>query len=146
MAQLGREAVALEVPIQVDLKFGRSWGDAVHTWGELCNGTKIHSIASEISLGATPAAEEHKPTDNDRETDSANPGEDDNDRDQDDDDRVHSGHDHAENRDGYRRETRITDWPHAAVLGLVVRRGPGKRSVSKAVVSYSLQTQTAKKF
>jgi RecA-family ATPase len=41
VAQLGREAVTLEVPIQVDLKFGKTWGDAVHTWDELCNGVKI---------------------------------------------------------------------------------------------------------
>jgi DNA polymerase I-like protein with 3'-5' exonuclease and polymerase domains len=32
VAQLGREAVTLEVPMQVELKFGRSWGDAKHTW------------------------------------------------------------------------------------------------------------------
>jgi DNA polymerase I-like protein with 3'-5' exonuclease and polymerase domains len=42
VAQLGREAVSLEVPIQVDLKFGRTWGDATHTWEELCNGVEIH--------------------------------------------------------------------------------------------------------
>ena len=35
VAQLGHEAVALEVPMQVDLKFGRSWGDAKHRWEEL---------------------------------------------------------------------------------------------------------------
>ena len=35
VAQFGREAVTLEVPMQVDLKFGRSWGDAKHTWAEL---------------------------------------------------------------------------------------------------------------
>ena len=29
------EAVKLEVPMQVDLKFGRSWGDAKHKWEEL---------------------------------------------------------------------------------------------------------------
>ena len=29
------EAVKLEVPMRVDLKFGRSWGDAKHTWEEL---------------------------------------------------------------------------------------------------------------
>ena len=38
VAQLGREAVALEVPVQVDLKFGRSWGDAKHTWQEITGG------------------------------------------------------------------------------------------------------------
>ena len=35
VAQLGREAVTLEVPMQVVLKFGRSWGDAKHTWEKL---------------------------------------------------------------------------------------------------------------
>ena len=35
VAQLGRDAVKLAVPMKVDLKFGRSWGDAVHTWEEL---------------------------------------------------------------------------------------------------------------
>ena len=106
VAQLGREAVTLEVPIEVDLKFGRSWGDAVHTWDELCNGTKIHSVASEISLGAT--ADDHDSTDDDLKTDSTNLGEDDNERDQ-DDDRVDSGHDqHAGNRDGYPHGERNT--------------------------------------
>ena len=38
VAQLGREAVKLEVPMRVDLKFGRSWGDAKHTWEELTAG------------------------------------------------------------------------------------------------------------
>ena len=35
VARLGCEAVQLEVPMRVDLKFGRSWGDAKHTWDEL---------------------------------------------------------------------------------------------------------------
>jgi DNA polymerase I-like protein with 3'-5' exonuclease and polymerase domains len=35
VAQLGREVIKLEVPIEVDLKFGRSWGDAKHTWEAL---------------------------------------------------------------------------------------------------------------
>jgi hypothetical protein len=35
VARLGCEAVRLEVPIRVDLKFGRSWGDAKHTWEQL---------------------------------------------------------------------------------------------------------------
>jgi DNA polymerase I len=34
VAQLGREAVKLEVPIKVDLTFGRTWGDAKHSWEE----------------------------------------------------------------------------------------------------------------
>jgi DNA polymerase I-like protein with 3'-5' exonuclease and polymerase domains len=35
VAQLGCEAVTLEVPIRLDLKYGRNWGDAKHTWAEL---------------------------------------------------------------------------------------------------------------
>ena len=35
VAHLGCEAVALEVPMKVDLAFGRTWGDAKHTWEEL---------------------------------------------------------------------------------------------------------------
>ena len=35
VARLGCEAVQLEVPMRVDLKFGRNWGDAKHTWEEL---------------------------------------------------------------------------------------------------------------
>jgi hypothetical protein len=38
VAQLGCEAVTLELPIRVDLKYGRSWGDAKHTWKELHQG------------------------------------------------------------------------------------------------------------
>jgi DNA polymerase I-like protein with 3'-5' exonuclease and polymerase domains len=38
VAQLGREAVKLEVPMLVELKFGRSWGDAEHTWEEITAG------------------------------------------------------------------------------------------------------------
>ena len=35
VAQLGCEAVQLEVPMRVKLKFGKSWGDAKHSWEEL---------------------------------------------------------------------------------------------------------------
>jgi Protein of unknown function (DUF1403)/DNA polymerase family A len=42
VAQLGREAVTLEVPLQVDLKFGRSWGDAKHTWEDAAAGDRAH--------------------------------------------------------------------------------------------------------
>jgi DNA polymerase I-like protein with 3'-5' exonuclease and polymerase domains len=38
VAQLGCEAVKLAVPIRVDLKYGRNWGDAKHTWAELQQG------------------------------------------------------------------------------------------------------------
>jgi DNA polymerase I-like protein with 3'-5' exonuclease and polymerase domains len=35
VARLGEEAVQLDVPMRVHLKFGRSWGDANHAWEEL---------------------------------------------------------------------------------------------------------------
>jgi hypothetical protein len=35
VARLGEQAVTLDVPMRVDLKFGRSWGDATHNWKEL---------------------------------------------------------------------------------------------------------------
>ena len=34
-ARLGSEVVRLEVPMRVDLKFGRNWGDAKHIWEEV---------------------------------------------------------------------------------------------------------------
>lgn len=40
VARLGCEAVSLAVPMQVDLKFGRSWGDAKHSWAKLHPGEK----------------------------------------------------------------------------------------------------------
>ena len=46
VAQLGREAVTLEVPVQVDLKFGRTWGDAKHTWEELTGAAPAPKQAS----------------------------------------------------------------------------------------------------
>jgi DNA polymerase family A/AAA domain len=35
VARLGCAAVQLDVPMCVDLKFGRTWGDAKHSWAEL---------------------------------------------------------------------------------------------------------------
>ena len=35
VARLGEEAVRLDVPMKVDLKYGRNWGDAKHPWEEL---------------------------------------------------------------------------------------------------------------
>ena len=45
VAQLGREAVKLEVPIEIDLKYGHNWGDATHAWHEL-NGARTHTETS----------------------------------------------------------------------------------------------------
>jgi DNA polymerase I-like protein with 3'-5' exonuclease and polymerase domains len=59
VARLGREAVQLEVPMRVDLKFGRTWGDATHTWEELHGDTnKIndHTFAIPAQSGPPIAA------------------------------------------------------------------------------------------
>jgi DNA polymerase I-like protein with 3'-5' exonuclease and polymerase domains len=57
VARLGREAVKLEVPIEVDLNYGRNWGDATHSWDELQHdkGTVAPSIAPVESDDAEPA-------------------------------------------------------------------------------------------
>src|SRR5262249_15357023 len=46
VARLGEETLKLEVPMKVDVNYGRTWGDAKHTWAELFNG------------GASPAAKQ----------------------------------------------------------------------------------------
>lgn len=46
VARLGCEAVRLEVPMRVDLKFGRNWGDAKHTWSDLHEAVLGHTRAS----------------------------------------------------------------------------------------------------
>jgi DNA polymerase I-like protein with 3'-5' exonuclease and polymerase domains len=35
VAQLGVDVIKLEVPMKVDVSYGRTWGDAKHTWAEL---------------------------------------------------------------------------------------------------------------
>jgi RecA-family ATPase/DNA polymerase I-like protein with 3'-5' exonuclease and polymerase domains len=59
VAQLGREAVALGVPMQVDVKYGRNWGDAEHTWANL-NGAAPKPASEPVTTTTTGAA----PTDN----------------------------------------------------------------------------------
>ncbi|MCL2429972.1 MAG: DNA polymerase, partial [Alphaproteobacteria bacterium] len=39
IARLGEEAVKLRVPMRVDLKFGRTWGDAKHVWDDIPRGS-----------------------------------------------------------------------------------------------------------
>jgi DNA polymerase I-like protein with 3'-5' exonuclease and polymerase domains len=65
VARLGYEAVALKVPIVVDLKFGRTWGDATHTWAELGSaqespGTKINGtqLPIQTAIKLPPLVEE----------------------------------------------------------------------------------------
>ena len=52
VAELGRDAVKLEVPMVVDIAFGRTWGNAKHTWQEL------HAAPQETPQKETYAAPE----------------------------------------------------------------------------------------
>ena len=54
VARLGCEAVSLEVPMRVDLKFGRTWGDAKHSWEELTGDT--HAAGATRGIADSPAA------------------------------------------------------------------------------------------
>jgi hypothetical protein len=54
VARLGCEAVQLEVPMRVDLKFGRSWGDAKHRWEELTGAAPTPKQATAKPRPTTP--------------------------------------------------------------------------------------------
>jgi hypothetical protein len=59
VARLGCEAVQLDVPMRVDLKYGRTWGDASHTWDELNGATpRMAATRLTISIPESPAAVE----------------------------------------------------------------------------------------
>jgi DNA polymerase I-like protein with 3'-5' exonuclease and polymerase domains len=47
IARLGCEVVQLDVPMKVGLKFGKSWGDATHTWDALGNREAVKMSAAE---------------------------------------------------------------------------------------------------
>ena len=55
VAQLGCEAVRLVVPMLVDLKFGRNWGDAKHTWAELHGLPEPKTKSPTVEKSATTA-------------------------------------------------------------------------------------------
>ena len=57
VARLGCEAVSLEVPMRVDLKFGRTWGDAKHSWEELSDAPSNGATQHSETLAAPPAIE-----------------------------------------------------------------------------------------
>jgi hypothetical protein len=65
-ARLGEEAIKLEVPMKVDVHFGRSWGDAKHTWEELHAETSPH-VEPERTACESPKFS----NDSDETTDSA---------------------------------------------------------------------------
>ena len=56
VAQLGCEAVRLEVPMRVDPKFGRNWGDTKHTWQDLHHTVSIPAISAALSPSPTVGA------------------------------------------------------------------------------------------
>jgi hypothetical protein len=43
VARLCCEVIELDVPMRCDLKYGRNWGDATHTWDEVKNGAATHT-------------------------------------------------------------------------------------------------------
>jgi DNA polymerase I-like protein with 3'-5' exonuclease and polymerase domains len=43
VARLGEDVIKLEVPMKVDVKYGRTWGDTKHTWAELHTETRPHA-------------------------------------------------------------------------------------------------------
>jgi DNA polymerase I-like protein with 3'-5' exonuclease and polymerase domains len=78
VAELGRDAVSLEVPIVVDIAFGRTWGDAKHTWAELyaapqetLEGAKISATYADSK--PSPPQDEPEPTSGATETSATAP-------------------------------------------------------------------------
>jgi DNA polymerase I-like protein with 3'-5' exonuclease and polymerase domains len=59
VARLGCEAVKLEVPMRVDLKYGRNWGDATHPWEKLHSTTAPKKTAETTKTTKTTAARTH---------------------------------------------------------------------------------------
>ena len=59
IAGLGRAAVELSVPMVIDVAFGRTWGDATHTWDELRAAQKVSisvpAVVPPAQLPAPPA-------------------------------------------------------------------------------------------
>jgi DNA polymerase I-like protein with 3'-5' exonuclease and polymerase domains len=50
VASLGEQAVELDVPMRVDLKFGRSWGDATYSWEELHQSAASKVVSDAVKL------------------------------------------------------------------------------------------------
>jgi DNA polymerase I-like protein with 3'-5' exonuclease and polymerase domains/RecA-family ATPase len=63
IARLGCDAVQLDVPMRIDLKYGWTWGDATHSWEELHNGVKVSDTLLAGHLGSdTPEIMHHEPS------------------------------------------------------------------------------------
>src|SRR6516165_5657065 len=61
VARLGCEAVQLDVPMRVDLEYGRNWGDAKHTWEELHGRPQRKSAAKKVTHKAPPPLPQPEP-------------------------------------------------------------------------------------
>ena len=61
VARLACEAVKLEVPMRADIKFGRSWGDAKHTWEELTGTAPVPEQGPEHAPQPEPQLSEASP-------------------------------------------------------------------------------------
>jgi DNA polymerase I-like protein with 3'-5' exonuclease and polymerase domains len=68
VARLGVDIIKLEVPMKVEVKYGRTWGDAKHTWGELYDETpapatiaKGDAINNEIENEPAPLTVDPQP-------------------------------------------------------------------------------------
>jgi DNA polymerase I-like protein with 3'-5' exonuclease and polymerase domains len=57
VACLCAESIKIKVPMKVDLKFGRNWGDAKHTWSELFEETEKTTTATLDEPAPEPARE-----------------------------------------------------------------------------------------
>jgi DNA polymerase I-like protein with 3'-5' exonuclease and polymerase domains len=58
VAHLGCAAITLEVPIRVDVKYGKSWGDAKHTWAEFNAETGSHvALVEEMPDAPAPTVQ-----------------------------------------------------------------------------------------
>src|SRR5262249_2970266 len=59
VAQLGIDVVKLEVPMKVDINYGRTWGDAKHSWAELHAETGSHAeLAGDLPDAPSPTQRE----------------------------------------------------------------------------------------
>jgi hypothetical protein len=58
VARLCVDAINLKIPMRVDLKFGRNWGDAKHTWDELHNAAVPTSEPTQPQLDNSPPISE----------------------------------------------------------------------------------------
>jgi DNA polymerase I-like protein with 3'-5' exonuclease and polymerase domains/RecA-family ATPase len=115
VAQMAREVVKLEVPVEVDLKFGRNWGDATHSWAELQNGVKIadtvlagHQGSGEPEIThpepfilVEPEDEDCTPVENPPRAENPGGAAEHEHRNGFDDDHAHAGTGKTKNRDGY---------------------------------------------